>query len=67
MKNEIQIEKIANGFLVSGGKGRFFSATEQGVTDLISDQLMKVFERKGAKYPITVVFELKANAEDNVQ
>lgn len=60
MKSEILIEQIANGFLVSGnGNGRFYASEQEGVCGLIASQLMKVFEKKGMKYPITITLEVK--------
>lgn len=60
MKNEILIEQIANGFLVSGsGKGRFYASEKEGVCRLIASQLMKAIEKKDVKYPITITLEVK--------
>lgn len=60
MKSEILIEQIANGFLVSGsGNGRFYASEQEGVCSLIASQLMKVFEKKGVKCPITITLEVK--------
>lgn len=60
MKSEILIEQIANGFLVSGsGSGRFYASEQEGICSLIASQLMKAFEKKGAKCPITITLEVK--------
>lgn len=63
MKQDIVIEKIGNGFIITGHAGKLYSATEEGVAGTIADQLVSQIKKRD-EYPVTIHFDVQVKSHE---